>query len=169
MVRNLLHWLVVAFTVFASAVPAGARPSWSRYVDPELGFAIDLPTGSFVRDGKGTSPVRLTERGGDGVLEVYGGTNSNGLNLRAFEKLVGTADRIGEVTYHREGRTWFVLSGYYRREGFEDGDLIFYAKFMFSPDLKTLSAFEISYPVTDKKRFDPIVEHLQATLTSPQL
>lgn len=52
----------------------------------------------------------------------------------------------------------------------ERGDeLIFYAKFMFSTNLSHLAAFEASYPATDRKRFDAIVERMEDSLTSPHV
>src|SRR5690606_5326981 len=90
--------------------------------------------------------LRLYERGGDAMIEVYGGENADGLSAAGFADMLAGADRIAEVTYRAGGRSWFVLSGYYERLGFEDEELIFYAKFMFSPSRERFAAFEISYP-----------------------
>jgi hypothetical protein len=60
------------------------------------------------------------------------------------------------------------VSGYYRRLDDEETDLIFYAKFMISDDRRAISAFEASYPIIDKKRYDPIIERIEDSLTSPR-
>ena len=61
------------------------------------------------------------------------------------------------------GRRWFVLSGHYAADG-----SIYYAKYVFSSDLRTLAGFEITYPVPEKSRMDPIVEHLEESFHGPQ-
>jgi hypothetical protein len=81
--------------------------------------------------------------------------------------VLSRAERIRQITYSRAGASWFVVSGYYRRASSEDDDLIFYAKFMLSRDHRKVSVFEASYPVRDKKRYDPLIERMEDTLTRP--
>jgi len=81
---------------------------------------------------------------------------------------VSRADRIREVTYRAQGRGWFVLSGYYQRDGEERQDLIFYAKFMFSSDRSVFSGFEISYPAANKRRLDRVVTRLEKSFRGPR-
>lgn len=165
--RNYLASLVL---VLATSLPVGAHaPGWEPYEDPELGFRIDLPVAQFepVAEDEGPEVLRLYERAGDAIIEVYGGENVEGLSAAEFADMLAGADRIAEVTYRTGGRTWFVLSGYYERLGFEEQELIFYAKFMFSSDLERFAAFEISYPAAEKERFDAVVERLEASFRSP--
>jgi hypothetical protein len=103
----------------------------------------------------------------DALLEVYGGYNRDRLSLSEFVDFLSQADRIAEITYRTGGRTWFVISGYYRREEPSDPSLIFYAKVMFSRDLERFSAFEISYPQRYKRQMDPVVEALESSLRPP--
>lgn len=155
----------------AASLPADAQaPGWRSYEDPALGYRIELPLAEFEAigdDADGPDVLRLYERGGDAMIEVYGGQNPEGLSAAEFADMLAGADRIAEVTYRTGGRSWFVLSGYYQRLGFEEQELIFYAKFMFSPDLDRFAAFEISYPAADKQRFDAVVERLEASFRSP--
>lgn len=161
--------IALLFALTASLPVAAQAPGWQTYEDPELGFRIELPLAQFEPIGADEGPevLRLFERGGDAMIEVYGGQNPEGLSAAEFADMLAGADRIAEVTYRTGGRTWFVLSGYYQRLGFEEQELIFYAKFMFSPDLERFAAFEISYPATDKQRFDAVVERLEASFRSP--
>ena len=75
--------------------------------------------------------------------------------------------RIRDVTFAVRGNSWFVLSGYYRRAGDESDDLIFYAKFMFSPDRSRFAGFEASYPEADRKRWEPIIEAMEDSFRAP--
>lgn len=169
----MIRALAALAFVLAACLPSAAQdfPRWEHYVDPELGFEIDLPLGWFepVIDPERPSVLQLVERnGGAALLEVYGGENVETLSAAEFADFLSEADRIAEVTYRTGGRTWFVLSGYYRREGFEAQRLIFYAKFMFSADLSHFAAFEISYPREDKWRFDPVVERIEDSFRGPR-
>ena len=131
------------------------------------GFEIDLPLGVFAFDEETDRGLFLREVGGQGEMKVYGADNTSGRSPREFVTALEEADRIEEVTYRAEGRNWFVLSGYYADEDSLGEPLIFYAKFMFSADWSRVSAFEISYPQGEKRRFDPIVDHIENSLTPP--
>ena len=96
------------------------------------------------------------------------GTADQDDSAAGFADMLSHADRVAEVTYRTGGRSWFVLSGYYQRLGFEEEELIFYAKFMFSPDLERFAAFEISYPADEKQRFDAVVERLEESFRRPR-
>jgi hypothetical protein len=161
--------MALALLVLSFATPVALGESWRHYSDPQLGLAIDVPVDGFeaAPDSGSAAALRLVDTAADALIEVFGGTNRDGLSLRGFADLVAGADRIAEVTYRTGGRTWFVLSGYYRRDGHEERELIFYSKFMFSPDLRRFSGFEINYPAAQKRRFDPVVARLEASMRSP--
>jgi hypothetical protein len=93
--------------------------------------------------------------------------DEDGLSLIELRAALADAERIRQITYSRSGNSWFVVSGYYNRSSEEDADLIFYAKFMISADRQSVSAFEASYPISDKRRYDPIIERMEDTLTPP--
>jgi hypothetical protein len=140
---------------------------WRSYRETDFNFEIELPLGLFEPaddDGKG---LRLRESGGLGLLDVYGAVNSQSLAPDDFAAMLERDDQIGKVTYRASGRDWFVLSGFYSRDVAADEHMIFYSKFMFSADHERFSAFEISYPPSDKQRFDDIVARLEQTLTAP--
>lgn len=144
-----------------------AQDGWESHRDPASGYEIDLPIGLFdsyeVEDGI----ISMRDEALDAVLQVYAGSNPDGLSLAGFIDFLAGADRIAEVTYQTGGRTWFVISGYYRRDTADPGPLIFYAKFMFSPGLERFAAFEISYPQALKRDLDPIVARLESSLRAP--
>lgn len=162
---RLLPALVLAVLALLP-LPAGA---WETYRNPTFGYAIALPGSPFAveerPDGQG---VTLIDIAGRGQIDVYGAENAENLSPRAFEAVLGEAERIREVTYARRGKSWFVLSGYYHREGDDSDDLIFYAKFMFSPDRSRLAGFEASYPEGDRARWDPIIEAMEDSFRAPE-
>jgi hypothetical protein len=159
--------ILIVLAGLASPAPALAQET---YVDPDLGYRITLPLDRFtvLDDAPSPAALSLIDQSGEAQLEVYGGDNIDALSLSQFQVFVASADRIAEVTYRAGGKSWFVLSGYYRREGEERTDLIFYAKFMFTPDLSRFSAFEISYPLGRKSEFDAIVSNLEKSLRAPR-
>jgi hypothetical protein len=163
---------IVALTLSCAALPAAAHPvaDWQFYEDPALGHRIELPYGRFVPApvDPGETVQRLVEVDGDALLEVYGGENLEGLGIDAFADMLASADRIAEITYRTGGRTWFVLSGFYRRDGFDDQQLIFYAKFMFTRDLSRFAAFEISYPAAQRESYEALVERLEDSFRGPR-
>lgn len=156
---------IVAILMFASAASAG---DWRPYSDAEFGYSIALPDDGFdVEADAERNGLTLYERDGRGQIDVYAFRNDKELSLGQIRDELRNAERIKQITYSRSGASWFVISGYYRRSDDEATDLIFYAKFMFSADRKTASAFEASYPVGDKTRYDPIIEKMEDTLTRP--
>ena len=148
--------------LFALVQPAGAF-EWRRFSDRELGFSLALPIDLFVQRSVEGSSMHLSDATGDVVLDVYSAENTERLRPSALADELTSSDRIDEVTYRRVGRRWFVLSGYYAREGYEAQDLIFYTKFMFSSDRSQFAAFEISYPVELKRELEPVVEKIEDT------
>lgn len=141
---------------------------WQRYVDASYDFTIDLPVGLFEQGDPAARGVHLRESRGLAEMEIYGADNPRRLTPRAFVNALEGAEPVDEVTYRAEGRSWFVLSGYYADDDGVGEPLIFYTKFMFSADLTRVSAFELSYPQSEKRRFDPIVERIEKSLTAPR-
>lgn len=161
--------IVLLASVLSALAPASAQQiQWQEYENTAYGYSIDLPLGPFEGSSNGQAGVTLLETGGRGQIDVYGAVNTQKLSPTEFEETLSGAARIREISYARRGASWFVISGYYRREGDQSDDLIFYAKFMFSPDRERLSAFEASYPAADKRRYDPIIERMEDSLTSPR-
>jgi hypothetical protein len=162
---RLLPALVLAVLALLP-LPAGA---WETYRNPTYGYAIALPGAPFaVEERPDKQGVTLIDIAGRGQIDVYGAENAEGLSPRAFEAVLAEAERIREVTYAWRGKSWFVLSGYYHREGDDSDDLIFYAKFMFSPDRSRLAGFEASYPEGDRARWDPIIEAMEDSFRAPE-
>lgn len=150
----------------ASPLQAGDA-GWQAFHEDRLGYRIDLPLGMFHVVEEMPDRISLQETGGEAQLLAYGGENAGDATVAEFRRTLEGAEWIREITYRAGGRSWFVLSGYYRREDVEQEDLIFYAKVMFNADRSRFSGFEISYPRSDKRRFDPIVTRIEKSLRPP--
>jgi hypothetical protein len=163
----------MAFLLFVAAMvlsPTSAMTDeWQRFADREFGYSITLPDDGFeVELDPSQNGLTLYEIGGRAQIDVYAFENEERLTLEQIRDALSEAQRIREITYSRSGASWFVISGYYRRLEDEATDLIFYAKFMLSADRRSLSAFEASYPIVDKQRFDPTIERIEDSLTRPR-
>ncbi len=140
-------------------------PEWVEYTHPQSGFSVELPLGLFEITAE--TPERLTLTGAAGArLEIYAAANSQRRSPRDFVAAIEDTVRFGEITYRAGGNSWFVLSGY--APGEAGGDLVVYTKFMFSPDLTRVAAFEISYPVADRRFFDDAVERIEDSFHRPR-
>jgi hypothetical protein len=164
--------LRVASTVFVltavfAAAPALSQADWMAYENARFGYAALLPVAGFTMS-ETDNGLTLLEEGGRGQIDLYGATNPERLGPLQYQRVLADADRISTITYSRRGNSWLVVSGYYKADPQRGDNLIFYAKFMFSPDRGSIAAFEASYPVEERDKFDPIIERLEDHLTGPK-
>ena len=161
-----LRTLPLCLALLLTCINAAQAASWTHYRDPGSRYTVDLPTESFSPKNSPAQPghVTLSEQDGDAIIDVYSGGNAKDLSPDGFIRQLSQAPRIGDITYKAVGSTWFAISGHYTREGNDPGTLIYYAKFVFSPDLSRFAAFEISYSVAEKPRMDTVVTRLEKTL-----
>ncbi|MHA6299668.1 hypothetical protein [Devosia sp. CAU 1758] len=157
--------MLLLLTVPASAQELDA--GWRTYTDHEFKFSAQLPLGLFIVQPESETPgTTLLQRDGTATLRLYGGP-AVGLDRETLEDRLATGPGISEITYRAGDRSWFVLSGFYVPT--EPGEqTIFYTKVMFSENQESFSAFEITFPASEKPRFAPIVEHLEDHFTRPQ-
>jgi len=161
--------LVFGLLVVLLLTPGAYADEWQRYTDPEFGYSVELPDEGFDTEADPSrNGLTLYEQDGRGQIDVYAIENVEGLSLEQVRESLSTADRIKQITYSRDGASWFVVSGYYRRLEDEASDLVFYAKFMISNDRRAISVFEASYPIEDKMRYDEIIERIEDSLTRPR-
>jgi hypothetical protein len=165
--RAFVNFVSLVFALhFVPSTSVAAE--WLHYQDPVFGYSVSIPDDGFEIETDATrNGLTIYERDGRGQIDVYAVRDEDGLSLIELRAALADAERIRQITYSRSGNSWFVVSGYYNRSSEEDADLIFYAKFMISADRQSVSAFEASYPISDKRRYDPIIERMEDTLTPP--
>ena len=164
---KLLSGIAAVSLILVGSVPSSAQSAaWERYVDPQYGFSAELPYGVFEPlEDDGSGRLTLGEVGGTGQISIYGG-DAGGLTLEGFAERLSAGEEVRSITYQAGGDSWFVLSGYYQPDA-EGERLIFYTKVLLSPDRETFSAFEISYDLDEKARFDGIVSRIEDSFTRP--
>jgi hypothetical protein len=151
-----------------SAPQALSAPiDWTYYEDPIFGYGVELPLGLFTPEREEAGTLTLLEDGGDGQINIYAGVNEDGMSIADYEDALSRGQQVEAVTYRTGGRSWFVLSGFFRPDERDEEPLIFYTKFMLSRDGERFSAFEISFPQSDKPRLAPIVERIEDSFTRP--
>jgi hypothetical protein len=160
-------WFKVVLLVASLIASAGhsSAASWERYANGSMGYSVSVPTDRFAVEKETEGRVSYRDIYGSAQLDVFGVTNPERLTVAEFQEMMEAADPNRRITYRAGGRSWFVLSGYLEDEV---EPTIFYAKFMLNNRGTTLSAFEISYPQTDRAKFDPLVEQIEDSLTSPR-
>jgi len=156
--RVAIFGIVAAAAVQASLLPvAGAQ--WLVERELELGFAFSYPGELFQEiegDGKPSFHYFASESS-DAKFLVGGWNNRAQQTPESFKRwLIANAGGYDEVTYRPRGRSWFVLSGY-------RGDQIYYEKVMFSCSGRVVTVFAVTYPVAQRKLFDPVVERMEDT------
>jgi hypothetical protein len=136
-----------------------ASQQYKRYVNPRFQYRIDYP--SFLTPGRepeNGDGLRFKSADGKTELIVYGQSAYATVNGEAWTIPSLLADALAsrkrdgdKVTYKKQGKDWFVLSGY-------SGSKIFYSKTIIHDD--NVKCFELRYPTANKVAFDPIVGHL---------
>ncbi|NGP17897.1 hypothetical protein [Devosia aurantiaca] len=154
--------------VLAGTSMAQTGAGWSRFEDAETGFSVDLPFGLFQLSPTEDGQSRLfLETDGDGQINLYQG-DAAGLTLDDFADRLSADDPNREITYRAEGESWFVLSGFSHSEIEGVEPLIFYTKVLLSRDGQRFSGFEVSYPSSDKVRYDAIIERIEDSFSRPR-
>ncbi len=163
--RLWLQALTVATLLSVQPVLAQTE-GWQTYRDPYFGFSALLPTEQFAPIADPETPgVTLRSADGEAQINFHGGPAQD-MSRDMLEERLSSGDQIRTITYRAGGASWFVLSGYYEPEGVDE-PVIFYTKVLFSPTHDSFSAFEISFPQSDKPRYEDMVEVFEDNFTRP--
>ena len=150
-------WLSLVLLLALNAT-APAQTRWATYANARFGTTADYPADLFTKrdpppeNGDG---VRMHTADGRATLTIHGGYNvENDTPKSYFERLV---DKTG-VTYKKITKTYYAASG-------TRGGDIFYERCNFRPgDRATVDCFEITYPASEKARWDGIVTRISKSL-----
>jgi hypothetical protein len=156
------------YALFSVALLAGltlATPSesyvedlgWASYRNERFGVTLQYPAAIFERE--------QTSETGDGVLFTTADERAKLLvgaldNLdahspRSYQRYIERESYPGlRVDYAPVGHTWAVLSG-------TRGDTMVYEKVMFSCGGRVINSFAMTYPITERDFYDPIVEEIE--------
>lgn len=151
--------ILLASAVFLAVWPAYAAPQqadWRRYVIPETGANVDLPTGIFSNNvgksetGHGT---RFLTADGRANLTVRSLRNENNDPPSAF---LARMRPPRDIVYRKVARNFFAVSSI--RNG-----LIWYDRCNFAG--RSVTCVLINYPATEKRAWDGVVTRISNSLS----
>jgi len=158
--KVLMAILLVALTTRQSSSREGNDGlGWTAYRNERYGFSLQYPTDVFAPERTSEAGVGTVFSSADGQAKLLVGAlpNEGGQSVASYQDYV-QRHSYGDFTidYRPVGSNWFVLSG-------DGGGKTFYEKVMFSCDGRLINSFALIYPTADKRRFDAVVEGIQAT------
>jgi hypothetical protein len=142
--------------------PAGAG-DWTHYRNLRYGTAADIPAHGFVArpPSENSDGQTWVSKDGRGQILVFGARVVTVDTIPAYrQETLGYARDDGvEIVYNVAKADWFAYSGYL------EGDIV-YEKVIILKDCDPMIANHLyfRYPMLQKKRFDPLVRHMAASL-----
>jgi hypothetical protein len=130
----------------------------TSYTNARYGFSVKYP-GAFKRDPPVENGDGMGCTSGDGFhMLVYGSNNVFGSDLDTL--MTEQAEGFTKVSYQKQGKNWFVLSG-------TKGATIFYVKVYVGKG--ATNTLEIEYPAALKKKYDPVVTAVVGSFKAGEL
>jgi hypothetical protein len=140
-------------------VPARAQKVWKSYRNERFGTSIEYPSDRFrslppPENGDGLK-FAATD-GAEFVVSAIRNVLEESL-AEIEESYLKEREPSEEITYRTKGSNWFVLSG-------TRGDLIFYERHLVSHRNEIINTFDIIYPASLKRIYDPITARMSKSL-----
>ena len=156
-------WRSFAFSVFLMLTTSPAVTGndgylgWITYRNDEFGLVLEYPDHIFKADD--TNPTSagqvFVSANGDARLLVGAIRNLDNHSPESYRTFISRELYAGfDVDYSPAGRSWTVISG-------ARDDTMFYQNVMFSCAGDVINSFALTYPVTQRKVYDPIVERIE--------
>ena len=129
---------------------------WQTFQVPEYGTHVEYPARLFVPVGESEKGVgqRFEREDGRAVLSIYASENQDDDTPASYLK---KNLRQPTLDYERVTRSFFAIS--MERDG-----TIFYSRCNFSARRSTIHCFDLVYPQTEKKAWDPVVTRISLSL-----
>src|SRR5262245_8448881 len=161
--RRLIQALVSVTVVLTSLISGGeaqlGEMGWRTFEIPDYGTRIQYPAGIFALAGspeKGTGQ-RFERADGRAILSVYSRPNETGENPRTYLRNNLRMERSA-LGYTRIARSFFAISS-------EGEGVILYSRCNFSGGAAgVIHCFDLVYPQSEKKAWDPIVTRISLSL-----
>ena len=156
----MIRRMLLAFGILLAGVPAWAGPQqtdWQRYVIPETGAKVDLPTGIF------SNNAGKSEKGyGARFLTADGRANLTVQSLRndhndAPSAFLARMRPPRDIVYRKVTRNFFAVSSI--RNG-----LIWYDRCNFAG--QSVTCVLINYPAAEKRAWDGVVTRISNSLSN---
>jgi hypothetical protein len=127
-----------------------------RYENDTYGTTARFPLEAFPNEVPATPEGAVWESRSGAQIVIYGRENAGRESPTSTYRWRASKD---DVTYHKGGKEWLVVSGY-----LEDGR-IFYERYIFRGGL--IHSVSIRYPEKLRKTYDPLIGPIARSLTGP--
>ena len=156
--------LLLLLSVLISALPAAAFPQaddlgWTKFRNERFGLTLQYPAEVFVsqrRSDLGDGDLFETPDGRARLL-VGAIENADRFTPRSYQTFIARQSYPGlRIDYAPVGRSWAVLSG-------TVGQTMVYEKIMFSCGGNVINSFAMTYPIAERRFYDPLIEAIEDT------
>jgi hypothetical protein len=156
----LLFQLVMTCVASAQGSPPLA---WKTYVIPEYGTRVDYPAAIFAPAGSPERGIgeRFESKDGRAVLSIYSRENAAGDTPLGYLKK-NLRVNPARFDYQRITRSFFAIS-------LEGQGRIYYSRCNFSGGARGVThCFDLVYPQSEKRAWDPVVTRISLSLQPNQ-
>ena len=159
MARSFLLLLSVLIAFPATAVPQPDDLGWTDFRNERFDLALRYPAEVFVSQrssdsGDGDLFETLDRKG---RLLVGAIENTERFTPRSYQTFIARQSYPGlRIDYAPVGRSWAVLSG-------TVGHTMVYEKIMFSCGGAVINSFAMTYPIAERRFYDPLIEAIEDT------
>jgi hypothetical protein len=148
--------LALGTLLFACAAAGGtaAQTGPIDYRNERFGFSLSVPSELIVQETPDNAEAggSWVSRDGQARLLVAAGVNETGETLKSYREFVMRETyRRARFDYAPVRQRWFVLSGI-------KGDQMFYERVNFVCDGRYIYGWQMMYPISERRRWDPVVE-----------
>ena len=162
-----MRWLIQALagvTAVLTSLISGAEaqlgePGWRTFEIPDYGTRIQYPARIFAPAGSPEKGIgqRFERADGRAILSVYSRPNEAGENPRTYLRN-NLRMESSALDYTRIARSFFAISS-------EGDGVILYSRCNFSGGAAgVIHCFDLVYPQSEKKAWDPIVTRISLSL-----
>ena len=147
---------IATFTAEAATRDRAGSLDWQTFQVPEYGTHLEYPARLFAPVGEPEKGVgqRVEREDGRAVLSIYARENQEDDTPASYLR---KNLRQPILDYERVTRSFFAIS--MERDG-----TIFYSRCNFSARRSTIHCFDLVYPQSEKKAWDPVVTRISLSL-----
>ena len=160
MPRRFLPLLIALLgTLPATALPRSDDLGWTEFRNERFGLALRYPAEVFVsqRSSDAGDGDLFETPDGKGRLLVGAIENTDRFTPRSYQAFIARQSYPGlRVDYAPVGQSWAVLSG-------TVGQTMVYEKIMFSCGASVINSFAMTYPIAERRFYDPLIEAIEDT------
>lgn len=156
------QFLLLIFLVAGAAFPARSQNhagglDWIGYRNQRFGLVLRYPAHvfKFERAAAAGDGELFSSQDGRAQLLIGAFENTDHHSPESYQKFIARQSYSGlKIDYAPVGRSWSVISGV-------RGDTMIYEKVMFSCGGRVINSFAMTYPVAERRLYDPIVEGIE--------